>query len=253
MAKPLGIGTAEPRFSWQLESNEREVIQTGYELVVESDSKTLWSTGRVNSDEQLWIPYRGKPLKSNQHCTWRVKVYTNRGATDWSQAEQFSTGLLSESNWGGRWIGLERLMPNELTGVTHSRLAARYLRKTFPIDKPVRRATAFIAGLGLYRLSVNNTEVGVGDLLKPVPSDYRKTIYYNTYDITSLCSTTDSLAVRIILGNGKYFSPRQNKPYKNTVFGLPKCRLNIIVEYEDGTTQRLVTDETWQISANGPI
>lgn len=253
MAKPLGIGTAEPRFSWQLESNEREVIQTGYELVVESDNKTLWNTGRVNSDEQLWIPYRGKPLKSNQHCTWRVKVYTNRGATEWSQTERFSTGLLSESNWGGRWIGLERLMPNEQTGVTHSRLAARYLRKTFPIDKPIRRVTAFIAGLGLYRLSVNNTEVGAGDLLKPVPSDYRKTIYYNTYDITSLCSTTDSLAVRITLGNGKYFSPRQDKPYKNTVFGLPKCRLNIIMEYEDGTTRRLVTDETWQISANGPI
>ena len=88
-------------------------------------------------------------------------------------------------------------------------------------------------------------------MLKPAPSDYRKTIYYNTYDVTA--NMTDSFAVGIILGNGKYFAPRQDKPYKNTTFGLPKCRMNIIVEYADGTTQRLVTDEKWRVTANGPI
>ncbi|MBR1448971.1 MAG: family 78 glycoside hydrolase catalytic domain [Prevotella sp.] len=253
MVEPMGLGTAEPRFSWQTESDEQGVVQTGYELVVESDGKTLWNTGRIASGEQLWIAYRGKPLKSNQHCTWRVKVYTNRGATEWSGAERFSIGLLGETNWGGRWIGLERLMPGEAASTTHSRLAARYLRKTFAVNKPVRRGTAYVAGLGLYRFYVNGTEVGGTDVLKPVPSDYRKTIYYNTYDITSLCSVADSMTVGITLGNGKYFAPRQDKPYKNAVFGLPKCRMNIIVEYADGTSQRLVTDETWQVSADGPI
>ena len=47
---------------------------------------------------------------------------------------------------------------------------------------------------------------------------------------------------------------QQHKPYKIPVFGLPKCRINVIVEYDDGTTQRLQTDDKgWKVTANGPI
>ena len=47
---------------------------------------------------------------------------------------------------------------------------------------------------------------------------------------------------------------QQHKPYKIPVFGLPKCRINVIVEYEDGTTQCLQTDDKgWRVTTNGPI
>ncbi len=252
MREPLGLDTAEPRFSWIITSAQNDVVQTAYHLIVSDDRGEVWNTGRVESRQQLWVPYRGLPLRSGQHLSWRLKVYTNRGETDWSAPQRFSIGLLTESRWGGRWIGLERLMPGEAAGVQHSRMAARYLRKVFTLrGKPVHRATAYVAGLGLYRLFVNQQEVGADEVLKPAPSDYRKTIYYQTYDVTSLMA--DTFAVGIVVGNGKYFAPRQNKPYKNTTFGLPKCRLNIIVEYADGSTQRLVTDETWRVTASGPI
>ena len=253
LSEPLGIGTAEPRFSWQtVADHEHDVVQTAYELVVSSDKGEVWRTGRVESDEQLWVPYRGTPLKSGQHLTWRLKVYTNRGETAWSEPQRFSIGLLTESRWGGRWIGLESLQPGEQMATAYSRLAARYLRKVFALSgKPVRRATAYVCGLGFYRLFVNGVEVGADDYLKPAPADYRKTIYYNTYDVTA--QMADSFAVGIVLGNGKYFAPRQNKPYKNVTFGFPKCRMNLIVEYADGTTQRLVTDDTWRVTARGPI
>ena len=253
LVEPLGIGTAEPRFSWQITADkEKDVVQTGYEIVVTSDKGELWNTGRVESDEQLWVPYRGPQLKSGQHLSWRLRVFTNRGDSEWSAPQRFSIGLLTESRWGGRWIGLESLQEGEQMGTAYSRLAARYLRKVFALQgKPVRRATVYVSGLGLYRLYINGEEVGANDYLKPVPSDYRKTIYYNTYDVTALVA--DSFAIGIVLGNGKYFAPRQNKPYKNVTFGFPKCRLNLIVEYEDGSTQRLVTDDTWRITARGPI
>jgi len=251
-AGPLAVGTDRPHFSWQLTSDQNDVVQTAYHIVVTSDKGELWNSGRVESDRQLWVPYGGTPLRSGQHLTWRVKVYTNRGESDWSDPQHFGIGLLNESQWRGRWIGLESLEADERTGML-SRLAARYLRKTFVLErKPVRRATAYIAGLGLYRLYVNGREVGAGEVLKPVPSDYRKTVYYNAYDLTPLLTDT-VCRVMVVLGNGKYFPPRQNKPYKNTTFGLPKCRMNIVVEYADGRTQRLVTDETWQVSTGGPI
>ena len=56
-----------------------------------------------------------------------------------------------------------------------------------------------------------------------------------------------------MLGNGYYFAIRQDKPYKNTHFGFPKCRMNVVVEYADGTREVWKTDETWRVTAEGPI
>ena len=252
LLEPLGLDTTIPRFSWIITSDEHDVVQTAYHIIVSDDNGEVWNSGVVSSAEQLWVPYGGTSLKASTHMTWRVKVMTNKGETEWSPVQRFSIGLLTESQWGGRWIGLEQLQEGEVVNEVHSRLAARYLRQTFRLNgKAVKRATAYISGLGFYRLFIGGKEVGAEDVLKPAPSDYRKTIYYNTYDVTA--NVADSFAVGIILGNGKFFAPRQDKPYKNTTFGLPKCRMNIIVEYVDGTTQRLVTDEKWRVTANGPI
>ena len=246
---PLGIDTDVPRFSWTIDSDSKDVRQMAYEIVVESDGEELWKSGRVESDRQLWIPYRGIRLKSNQHCSWKVRVFTNKGVSEWNATGRFSTGLLGETYWSGRWIGLEQMVTDEHGGL-HPRLAARYLRKEFSLKKPVMRATAFVCGLGLYELHVNGRKIG-SDVLTPIASDYRKTVYYNTYDVTSvLCENN---CVGIILGNGRYFAYRQNKPYKNTQFGFPKCRINIIVEYSDGTTERISTDEKWKLTTDGAV
>lgn len=258
MESPLGLDTATPRFSWAITSDGEGVIQTAYQIEVASDSALLcrggadlWRTGRVESARQLWVGYGGRRLRSNSRGWWRVRVFTNRGASAWSRPQQFGIGLLGETAWRGRWIGLEQLMPGERRGL-HTCLAARYLRREFRLGgKPVRRATAYVAGLGLYRLYVNGREVGARDVLKPAPSDYRKTVYYNAYDVTGCLDTLT--AVGIVLGNGRYFPMRQDKPWKTPVFGLPSCRVNIIVEYADGSTQRLVSDESWKVTAAGPI
>jgi alpha-L-rhamnosidase len=252
--KPLGIDTAEPRFSWKITSNKPNVRQTAYHIIVCDDKGEIWNTGKVESDQQLWIHYAGKQLQSNTACTWKVKVWTTQGESDWSSDECFSIGLLHEGKWSGYWIGLEQLMPGEERGM-HTRMAARYLRKEFSLkDKAIKRATAYVAGIGLHEFYVNGQRIGDG-VLQPVPSDYRKTIYYNTYDITSyILHHTSDICLGIALGNGRYFPMQQHKAYKIHTFGFPKCRINVIVEYADGTTQRLQTDDKgWKVTADGPI
>ena len=289
--QPLGLDTPVPRFSWRIKTvgkkPESDVRQTAFRLLVASseallaqDKGDLWDSGLVGSDRQLWVSYGGRRLKSGQHAWWKVRIQTDRGASAWSKPQHFSIGLLGETAWRGRWIGCETMQPGEHGG-QHSRLAARYLRKEFVLEKPVARATAFVSGLGLYRLFINGKPV-TDNVLTPLPSDYRRTIYYDTYDVTALllppspspaaspaCSggspfkaakqpnDTDGApfkaAVSLVLGNGRFYAMRQDKPYKNTTFGLPKCRLNILVEYADGTTERLVTDETWRLTTQGPI
>ena len=252
--KPLGIDTNEPRFSWQITSDKKNVCQTAYQIVVSGDQGELWNSGRVESDQQLWVRYGGSQLKSNTACTWKVKVWTTVGESDWSSEECFSVGLLDEGKWSGYWIGLEQLLPCEERGM-HTRMAARYLRKEFQLkDKAIKRATAYVAGIGLHEFYVNGQRMG-DKVLMPVPSDYRKTIYYNTYDVTSyILHHTSDVCLGIVLGNGRYFPMQQHKPYKIHTFGYPKCRINVIVEYTDGTSQRLQTDDKgWKITAEGPI
>ncbi len=261
LKRPLGIDTAEPRFSWQITSDQQDVRQTAYQIIVSDEQGEVWNTGKVDSDQQLWLPYAGKQLQSNTACTWKVKVWTTAGESEWSSNEHFSIGLLHEGKWSGYWIGLERLMPGEERGF-HTRMAARYLRKEFQLkDKQLKRATAYVAGIGLHEFYVNGQRMGNG-VLQPVPSDYRKTIYYNTYDVTEsiekyplMCEGKGKcLCLGIVLGNGRYFPMQQHKPYKIHTFGYPKCRINVIVEYTDGTTQRLQTDDKgWKVTANGPI
>ena len=130
-------------------------------------------------------------------------------------------------------------------------LPARYLRSQFALHGAVRRATAYVSGLGLFELYVNGSRIG-NDVLQPNLSDYDKRVFYVTYDITSRLAAGEN-AVGLILGNGRYWAPRELVPIATRSFGYPKARLQLEVEYADGTTQQVVTDPTWKLSAAGPI
>lgn len=259
LTNPLGLDCKQPRFSWMITTvkDTKDVRQESYRIIVASTEEKLdnnegdlWDSGDIKSREQLWIAYAGKPLASNQRACWKVKVTTNKGESGWSEKAFFSIGLLNESKWQGRWIGLDKMLDGENAGL-HTRLAARYLRKEFDIKKDVKRATAYIAGIGLYELHINGEKIGDNQVLAPQPTDYRKSIIYNTFDITKYLS--EKTTVGVILGNGRIFPMRQTKPYKATVFGFPKCRVNIIIEYADGSKETLKSDEKWKVSATGPI
>ena len=130
-------------------------------------------------------------------------------------------------------------------------MAARYHRKEFAVKKSVKRATVHIAGMGLYELFINGQRIG-NQVLAPAPTDYRKTILYNTYDVTSLLQTEN--AIGVTLGNGRFYTMRQNyKPYKIPTFGYPKLRLNLIVEYADGSKETIATNTSWKFTTEVPI
>ena len=256
MVSPMSIATATPRLGWIIESSKNDVMQTGYHIIVASTKEKaealqgdLWDAAE-SSDQSQWITYKGKRLKSNTRCYWRVKVETNKGTTEWSDIAMWNVGLLAESDWSGRWIGLPRANSWDVE-TEHSRLSSRYLRKEFSLSKQVARATLYISGLGLYEAYINGKKVG-NQVLAPAPTDYRKTVLYNAFDVTSLMAEKN--AIGVALGNGRFYTMQQNKkPYKITNFGYPEMRLNLIIEFTDGTTQRIASDEKWKLNADGAI
>ena len=256
LVNPMSIDTPTPRLGWRIVSTRQDVMQVQYRIIVSSTAEKaaalegdLWDSA-FGSDQSQWVVYQGKPLKSNTHCYWRVKVLTTQGTSDWSEVAMWNVGLLTESDWRGRWIGYDAAMPWDIEE-EHSRLSARYLRKEFEVDKAVRQATLYISGLGMYEVFINGQRVGE-QVLAPAPTDYRRTVLYNAFDVTSLLSQKNALGV--VLGNGRYYTMQQNKkPYKITNFGYPTLRLNLIVQFEDGSQKIISTDEKWKINLDGAI
>lgn len=256
LVNPMSIDTSTPRLGWRIETNTNDVKQTCYHLIVSSTPEKaqaldgdLWES-IVDTDQSQWISYQGKPLRSNTRCYWRVKVSTNKGDSDWSDVAMWNVGLLYEADWQGRWIGLDRKMSwDEET--EHSRLSARYLRKEFDLDKQVAKATLYICGLGMYEAFINGKRIG-DQVLAPAPTDYRRTVLYNAFDVTQLLDKNN--AIGVILGNGRYYTMQQDKkPYKITRFGYPTLRLNLIVEFTDGSKKTISSDEKWKLSPDGAI
>ncbi|MBO5428314.1 MAG: family 78 glycoside hydrolase catalytic domain, partial [Prevotella sp.] len=264
MENPLGLSTHTPRFSWQLTDAKKNTMQTAYRIMVASDPELLkegkadlWDSGMVQSDASIWIDYAGKALKDNQRCFWTVQVKTNNGMTGWAEPQEFGIGLTADSHWTGRWVGIDRLLEGESLGYK-TRVNARYLRGEIALDpgKTVKRATAYVGVLGYYQFYVNGERQG-DEVLAPGQTDTRRSIIYNTFDITkslvSSATTGGKACMGVILGNGRTVPPRYHKHYKIPFLGFPTCRMTIIVEYTDGTQKKFGSSEKWKITANGPI
>ena len=260
---PMSLDTPTPRFGWQIESDQQGVMQTAYHIIVASTPEKaerfegdLWDAN-VISDQSQWIRYEGRQLRSNTRGYWRVSIETNKGKSEWSQVAMFNIGLLNESDWEGQWIGMDHANVWDKEE-EHSQLSARYLRTEFEIGKEtIRQATLYVSGLGMYEAFINGQKVG-DDVLAPAPTDYRKTVLYNAYDVTSMLiqaqKTSAKTGIGVVLGNGRYYTMQQKKkPYKITNFGYPKLRLNLIIEYADGKRKVISSSEKWKTNADGAI
>jgi alpha-L-rhamnosidase len=106
MTNPVGLDMPHPRFSWQLDAQQRGSKQTAYLLRVSTDAagnNEVWSSGKVASDASVHIPYDGAPLLPSTRYYWRVTVTDNNLAEiTSSETAYFETAL---ADWGGaQWI-----------------------------------------------------------------------------------------------------------------------------------------------------
>ena len=91
LVEPLGIDSANPHFSWKIRSDQ-PMEQAAYEIEVGPD---LWQSGKVESPDQVMVPYEGLPLYSRQQAWWRVRVWDAAGkASAWSPKQRFGIGVL---------------------------------------------------------------------------------------------------------------------------------------------------------------
>lgn len=246
-ADPMGVDTPHPRLFWQVESTARNQMQSAYQVIVGSSKDLLdhgrgdlWDSGRTASEETLQIPYAGKTLHSTQRVFWKVRCWDRVGHTSaWSAPASWTMGLLDTGDWQGRWIGGSA--PEQETVL---------LRREFVVRPGLRRAVAFVCGLGQYEMSLNGRKVGE-DLLTPGWTNYAKTCLYDTYDITAQLHTGAN-ATGLFLGNGMYRVHGGRYTKFTGSFGPLKAICMLRLEYTDGTSVQIGSDGQWKTHA-GPI
>jgi alpha-L-rhamnosidase len=258
LVNPLGLDVVKPRLSWKIVSNYRGTMQSAYRLLIASSAGMLaqqkgdlWDTGKVDSDQSIQLEYAGKPLLSGERVFWKVQVWNaSRQASGWSETASWSMGLLSPEDWKGKWIG-QASSPEDAKSKTPP--PAPLLRKNFSLNKPVKRATASVCSLGYYELFLNGSKVG-DHVLDPPLTEFNKRALYVTYDVTNQL-TGGANAVGAQLGSSWYntTAPDAWQFEKATWRALPQMKMQIDIEYADGTRDQVVSDSSWKMSTGAML
>ncbi|HEV2323073.1 MAG TPA: family 78 glycoside hydrolase catalytic domain [Terracidiphilus sp.] len=248
---PLAVSTPQPQFSWSLAAtapNLYGVTQSAYQIQVSASSGgfgstqvPLWDSGVVHSAATFGIQYGGPTLEPQHEYAWRVRVWDKRGsATAWSTVAHWRQA----PTWHADWI--------ESPGAASPDAPLPLFRKTFTLTHPVIRAILYASGLGQDELRLNGRKVG-NDVLTPGWSDYRKTVFYDSYDVTSLLRPGRNV-IGVMLGNGMYRVLHTPGRYTKFVgsMGPPKCIVQLDVEFAGGSSVQIDSDESWK-TAPGPI
>jgi len=187
----------------------------------------------------------GEPLVVATDPSWRAGTTAGTGwekpgfnDSAWKPAQ--ALGRAGMAPWGQIAVSQE-----------DRRLSARMLRKEFQVARKLRRASAYICGLGYYELYVNGKKAG-DRVLDPPLTEYDQKAFYVTYDVTELLAAGKN-AVGVMLGNGRYFAPRSNVPTRTLTFGYPKLLLQMHLVYDDGSIEGVVSDGSWKLTTEGPI
>ena len=248
---PIGIDVKNPRLSWQIQSDRENVLQTAYEIraaespaMLKRRDDLIWTSGKVESNQSLDVVYKGPILASMQRVYWEVRIWDNRGkVTRWSEPAYWEVGLLKPTDWKASWITSSVAEDSPVSE------PCPYFRKEFSLTKKVKSARIYVTSKGLYQLFLNGKKVSP-DLFAPGWTSYNKRLQYQTYDVTSLLEKKN--AVGTILGDGWYRGYLTWDRKRNTYGDKLAVILQLQINYVDGTSEIVTTDNTWK-EKTGPI
>ena len=242
MENPVGFDFVRPSLGWVTEAEGINKCQSAYQLQVARDDgfeALCLDTSKLLSDQSVSVRLE-MPLEARTRYFWRVRIWDEQDAvSEFSETAFFETGRYDEP-WAAKWIGGPVIGGEE---------AFPALRKTFACGKRVRKARLYASGVGMYCLFINGQPV-TDEVLLPNFNAYDSWIQYQTFDVTPLLTRGEN-AVGGWLGNG-YYKGRVNfpeRPERRNIYGDRLGLIaEIVMEYDDGTEERVVTDGSWRVS-----
>ncbi|MEU3788535.1 family 78 glycoside hydrolase catalytic domain [Streptomyces fructofermentans] len=200
--EPLGVDDTTPRLSWRVATGRQAWKQAAYQVRAARTARELargphlWDSGKVQSDAQNDIPWRGRALRSRQQVLWQVRAWDDQGhATAWSRPATWETGLLKRADWGtAEWI------EHPTRGVGDP---LPIFARAFSVDRHssrITKARLYLSGVGLHIARVNGNRV-TDEVLAPGNSNYQLSTEYRAYDVTDLVRPGTNV-IGVELGHG---------------------------------------------------
>ena len=280
MQEGLVVVEGSPRLGWVMESPENGTRQSAYEIDIREafTGRSVWNSGKVYSSQSQLVSTKGADIRPDNsfNYSWRVRVWDETDTpSEWSSEAKFRA-VPERLSSSGQWIGAitrqnahlpegrkfhgGELKKPEVKAAWEAvdTLAKKSicLRRTFQVGdateggtnrkpgKKIVEATAYVCGLGFYEFSLNGQKVGNSEFA-PLWSDYDKTVYYNTYDVTEQLRRGENV-VGILLGNGFYNVQGGRYRKLQISFGPPTLLFELVINYEDGTCTTVHSDNEWK-------
>ena len=232
LKNPIGVDFKNPHLMWNCEGGFR---QTAYQIVTEQ-----WDSGRVES-ASMRTEYPAL-LCERERVNWRVRLWDENGEPgDWSEA-YFEMGIRS---WQAKWITGNYTVNKKL------RYPVDCFRKSFTLDKPVKKARLYITACGLYEARLGGKKIG-DFVMAPGYTDYRKRVQYQTYDVTELLREGEN-ELTVQLADGWYRGSCGANGIVNQYGTETKLLSQLEITFADSSVQTVVSDESWEWSNDGPI
>lgn len=264
LCMPDGLHNPVPKFSWAVAGNTPHV--TAWRIIADFSADRiahgrgdLWDSGKVEAPGVFNATWDGPALPSDARVFYSVQIWDHRGrVSDFAEPASFFTGLATQ-DWRGDWIARYFVLPEGRAVPQDTRYDNRfqarpadYLRRSFEVPgKPVR-AFVYVSALGLYELYLNGQRVG-DHVMAPGWTDYHIRAPYQTFDVTNLLTEGPNI-IGAILGEGWYSGRigHNQRRAGNHYGGRPALMLQLHVEYDNGETLCLTSDDQWQ-TRQGPI
>ncbi len=255
LTNPLGFYNTNPTFSWKLPAAIQ--AQSAYAISVSSSpdmlpgKADLWTSGKVDSDQSIYVKYKGKKLASKQKVYWQVKFWDSEGnESSWSETARFELGLLSNKDWKGNWISIpaEKLTEKDARGSLLFR--PQYLRKEINVKSKIKSARLYITAKGVFEAYINGKKVGT-DLMSPGWTPVAKSISTLTYDVTEMLKEGEN-TIGAVVAEGWHSGRINLRTTLKTEMHTPSLLYQLEIENEDGK-QTIVSDGSWKVSQDGPI
>ena len=199
---------------------------------------------QAKPDGQMNILYEGPALKPFTRYEASLTVTDDAGESA-KASVTFETGRM-DTPWQAQWISDPAYTFQE-KGVSPRPMV---FRKTLKTGKPVRRAVILATALGIYELEIDGQKVGK-QYFAPGFTSYKHHLQYQTYDVTGLLRPDSTLTATVAGGwaVGSFVFTRKNRYAADRQALLLEMRL----EYEDGTTETVGTDSSWEVTEDGPV
>ena len=239
---------ASTAFSWKIKTESNNWKQGAYQILVSSSEKEInnnngnyWDSGKIISEDQLFVTYKGSKLISGEKYYWKIKVWDKSESNfKWSKVESFTTSLAYPQDWKAKWITFDYLKEGPMP----------LLRKAFQLkseQEPVS-ARLYICGLGYYEAYLNGKKVG-DRVLEPAQTNYEDYAFYTDYDIP-IKEIGKNNCLGIMPGNGWF---NQNLVWTPAMaYGQPIAIAQLIIKFKDGHSEIISTDSSWKWK-EGPI